>query len=178
MAEGGQHRILVIDDDTLFPEIARVNLERRGFSVETADDPRQGVNLAIDSQFDLILLDLMMPGLHGEEVLSWPKPLGTRQRILVVSGHKSETYRSRARDLGVVGYLEKPVTEESLFGAVQEVLEGSTSDDDNDGLSGGNALDGLVLWVFGVGTVTPVKRVASIGVVLILVCVLCWLIWG
>jgi len=177
MAEGGQHRLLVIDDDTLFLEIARVNLERRGFSVETVADPRQGVNLALDSQFDLILLDLMMPGLHGEEVLSLLKPLGTRQRILVVSGHTGETYRSRARDLGAVGYLEKPVTEESLFGAVQEVLGGSNSDDDDE-IVGGNALDGLVLWVFGVGTVTPVKRVVSVGVVLILMAVLCWLIWG
>ena len=178
MAQGGQHRLLVIDDDRLFLEIARANLERRGFFVETVDDPRQGVNLAIDSQFDLILLDLMMPGLHGEEVLSLLKPLGTRQRILVVSGHKSETYRSRARDLGAVGYLEKPVTEASLFDAVQEVLRGTPSDDDGDELLGGNVLDALVLWVFGVGTVTPVKRVASIGIIFLLIGVLCWLVWG
>ena len=178
MVEGGQHRLLVIDDDKLFLEIARMNLERRGFVVEIADDPRQGVNLAIDSHFDLILLDLVMPGLHGEEVLSLLKPLGTRQRILVVRGHTGETYRSRARDLGAVGYLEKPVTEESLFDAVQEVLGGNTLDGGDDEILGGNALDAVVSMIFGVGTITPVKRVASIGVSLILFCVLFWLIWG
>jgi ActR/RegA family two-component response regulator len=58
MAEGGQHRILVIDDDTLFLEIARVNLERRGFS-ETADDPRQ---CYFDERFMLVNMGL------GQEV--------------------------------------------------------------------------------------------------------------
>jgi len=137
MNEGGQQRLLVIDDDELFLEIARVNLEGRGFDVQTTPDPREGVNLAIDSQFDLILLDLMMPGLNGEEVLSLLKPLGTRQRILVVSGHTGETYRSRARDLGAVGYLQKPVTAESLCNTVGGLLESQADGDGEDSVLAG-----------------------------------------
>ena len=174
MNEGGQQRLLVIDDDELFLEIAKVNLEGQGFVVETPPDPRHGVNLAIDSQFDLILLDLMMPVLNGEEVLSLLKPLGTRQRILVVSGHTGETYRSRARDLGAVGYLQKPVTASSLCNTVVELLQAGAEE-------GGDEVpdaDWLVSLVFGEGPASLSKKLMSWAVFAIFAGVLAWLFWG
>lgn len=176
MNKGGRQRLLVIDDDELFLEIARVNLEARGFGVETTLDPREGVNLAIDAEFDLILLDLMMPGLNGEEVLSLLKPLGTRQRILVVSGHTGETYRSRARDLGAVGYLQKPVTAESLCNTVLELLP-SGGDADGDAESDASS-NWLVSLVFGEGPATTSKRLMSWVVAGLLTGVLVWVLWG
>lgn len=170
------HRLLVIDDDELFLEIARFNLDKAGFDVEVASDPRVGLNRAIESHFDLILLDLMMPGLHGEEVLSLLKPLN-QQRILVVSGHTGDAYRSRARDLGAVAYLEKPVTAQTLCDTVREIVIDSQSDASNsDQVASGRVLDLPVRWVFGVGQITAQMRVTAWFVLLGLMGVFVWLV--
>ncbi len=154
-------RLLVIDDDELFLEIARFNLDKAGYDVEVASDPRVGLNRAIELHFDLILLDLMMPGLHGEEVLSLLKPLN-QQRIVIVSGHTGDVHRSRARDLGAVAYLEKPVTAKKLCETVIEILADGKRDLDGDGLFESDGLLNLpVRWVFGVGEITVPKRITA-----------------
>lgn len=80
---GIQPRILVTDDDCLFLEILQFHLERSGYRVVTVADPKVGLNEAIEQQFDLILLDLMMPRMNGEEVLSLLKPLTPQRRVYV-----------------------------------------------------------------------------------------------
>lgn len=178
MPERMPSRLLVIDDDELFLEIARVNLERYGHQVEISSNPREGLNRAIETHFDLILLDLMMPHMRGEEVLRLLKPLGGRQRILVVSGHTEQAYRSRARDLGAVGYLVKPVGAQALCDAVHEVLDADPRGAAPDAHTHKPAIDMLAIWVFGVGAVTPIKRATAIGVVVGLCGIFCWLVWG
>ena len=176
MADLSTHRLLVIDDDELFLEIARFNLDKAGFDVEVAADPRVGLNRAIESQFDLILLDLMMPGLHGEEVLSLLKPLN-QQRILVVSGHTGDAYRSRARDLGAVAYLEKPVTAQTLCETVKDIVLDKKSDTaSTEHTVSAHVLDLPVWWVFGVGQITAQMRVIAWFVLLGLMGVFLWLI--
>lgn len=176
MAGLSQYRLLVVDDDELFLEIARFNLDKRGFSVEVASDPRIGLNRAIETHFDLILLDLMMPGLHGEEVLSLLKPLN-QQRILVVSGHTGNAYRSRARDLGAVAYLEKPVTAQKLCDTVMEILVDHKRDTGKEVEEEMNlVLDMPVRWVFGVGQMTLPMRITAWLVLLGLLGIFVWLV--
>lgn len=172
-----EHRVLVIDDDTLFLEIARAALTRCGYRVEVVSDPREGVNRAIETRFDLILLDLVMPGLQGEEVLRLLKPIGG-QRIVVVSAHSAPAYRSRARDLGAVGYLEKPISAQDLCRVVGEMLHVGTRSQADDRPMSKSALDILATWVFGVGQVTPIKRAAAVCVAVGMGCIFLWLIWG
>ncbi len=180
MSEHVPFKLLVIDDDQLFLEIAHHHLEKAGYEVDVASDPHQGVNRAIETHFDLILLDLMMPGLHGEEVLRLLKPLGGRQRILVVSGNTGQSYRSRARDLGAVGYLEKPVSADNLCQTVKDILESVRRSDDghSENLKPAKFVDYVTVWVFGAGLVTPIKRLVAFGVVLSLIAILIWLITG
>jgi DNA-binding response OmpR family regulator len=176
MAGLSKYRLLVIDDDELFLEIARFNLDKVGFSVEVVSDPRVGLNRAIETHFDLILLDLMMPGLRGEEVLSLLKPLN-QQRIVVVSGHTGNAHRSRARDLGAVAYLEKPVAANKLCDKVIDILvdhkrdAGVVVEADRDSI-----VDLPVRWVFGVGQITLPMRVMAWMVLLGLLCVFIWLV--
>jgi len=176
MAGLSKYRLLVIDDDELFLEIARFNLDKAGFSVEVVSDPRVGLNRAIETHFDLILLDLMMPGLRGEEVLSLLKPLN-QQRILVVSGHTGNVYRSKARDLGAVAYLEKPVTAQKLCDTVMDILVdrkrevGTEIEEKVD-----HILDLPVRWVFGVGQITSPMRIMAWLVLMGLVGLFVWLV--
>ena len=80
---GIQPRILVTDDDCLFLEILQFHLERSSYRVVTVADTQVGFNDAIEQQFDLMLLDLMMPGMNGEEVLSLFKPLTPQRHVYV-----------------------------------------------------------------------------------------------
>ena len=176
MAGLSAHRLLVIDDDALFLEIARHNLNQAGYEVEVTPDPRIGVNRAIESHFDLILLDLMMPGLRGEEVLSLLKPLA-RQRILVISGNTGDSHRSRARDLGAVAYLQKPISAKTLCDTVAEILVETPTDATGDTAgSGDRATDIPVCWVFGVGPLTTQMRIAAWLVLLALMGIFLWLV--
>ena len=80
---GIQPRILVTDDDCLFLEILQFHLERFGYRVVTVAVLKVGLNDAIEQQFDLVLLDLMMCGMNGEEVLSLFKPLTPQRHVYV-----------------------------------------------------------------------------------------------
>ena len=116
-------RVLVIDDDRAFLEIITVTLARSGWRVTVSNDPREGLKEAITGKFDLILLDLMMPGMTGEEILSLLKPLSLRQRIVVISGADEEKARARVRDLGAAGYIQKPVNTRSLVAHLVEIVQ-------------------------------------------------------
>lgn len=174
MADLSAHRLLVIDDDELFLEIARFNLVKAGFQVEVTSNPHVGLNRAIETHFDLILLDLVMPGLHGEEVLSLLKPL-SHQRILVISGHTGAGYRSRARDLGATAYLEKPVSAQKLCETVIEIVCDSKGEEEGVNTSD-QVFDLPVRWVFGVGHITLQMRIMAWFVLLGLMGVFIWLV--
>ena len=175
---GFQHRVLVIDDDRLFLEIVQFHLERSGFLVDTVSDPRAGFNMAIESPYDLILLDLMMPGMNGEEVLSLLKPFSGQHRVMVVSAHTDETYRARARDLGATSYMSKPVDPDDLVKAVSDLISGNDSGDTarTAELESPRPLERLSLWVFDNDEVSPGKGLPALGVILGIVGVLIWLV--
>ncbi len=61
-------RILVVEDDVKIARFIELELKHEGFEVETANDGRSGLEKALDGNFDLIVLDIMLPGLNGMEV--------------------------------------------------------------------------------------------------------------
>ena len=78
-----QATILVIDDEVDILDLLEMILELEGYCVITAGDGNQGLQLAETHRPDLILLDLMMPGMNGEEVLSLFKALTQQRHVFV-----------------------------------------------------------------------------------------------
>ena len=115
--------MLVIDDDEAFLEIVEISLTRSGCEVKVASDPREGLNEALTGAYDLVLLDLMMPGLDGEEILTLLKPFSFRQKVVVVSGSDAREAEPRVRDLGAAAYIQKPVNTRALYGILLDILE-------------------------------------------------------
>ncbi len=116
-------RVLAIDDDRVFLEIVELSLSRSGCEVRVASDPHDGLNEALCGTYDLVLLDLMMPGLDGEEILRLLKPLSLRQKVVVVSGTDAKEARARVRDLGAADYIQKPVNTRELYGILLDILQ-------------------------------------------------------
>ena len=158
-------RVLAIDDDPLFLEVIRVCLERAGCEVTAVSDPRDGLNQAIEGDFDLVLLDLMMPSMAGEEVLSLLKPLSLRQRVVVVSGCDEHEARERSRDLGAAGYIQKPVDTRQftsiLYDLLRDRIKGSAREEP---VARKTLLEWVVGFVFGECEPTRARNWGAIAV--------------
>jgi DNA-binding response OmpR family regulator len=119
-----KRRILVVEDDTRIRDIMKWILEKAGYEVAVAGDGPEGVSAAIASPPDVVLLDVMMPGLSGFDVCRELKAKDSTRGVPVVfvSARSGERSWEAARELGATGYLEKPFRSETLIAVVKEVL--------------------------------------------------------
>ena len=122
--EGPEARVLVVDDVTEARQAARRALERAGFAVVEAQDGESALAAVASESFDLVLLDLVMPGMSGFEVLTGLR----RQRdvpVIVLSGRSEESERVLALELGADDYVVKPFLVRELPARVRSVLRRS-----------------------------------------------------
>lgn len=101
-------KILMIDDDELIRESMEMIFSDFGIDVKTCGDPAQGVTMAIESDFDLILCDMRMPGLNGAQTVAMileAKPLA---RIMVLTAFPGDPLVQKAMALGAIGLMKKP----------------------------------------------------------------------
>jgi len=101
-------RILLVEDDPSIVLGMNMNLEREGYSVELAEDGQQGLERAVHGNFDLIILDIMLPRLNGYEVLDALRKQRCTTPILLVSARSAEMDKVMGLDLGADDYIAKP----------------------------------------------------------------------
>jgi CheY-like chemotaxis protein len=123
-------RVLVIDDEADVRLLYRVNLRHAGFEVLEADDGNRGIEAALEHQPDVVVLDLMMPGADGFEVLRVLRahPDAEDVPVLVLTADaRSEDHR-RCFQLGADEVITKPFVPEALTDGVSKVLDWSLGD--------------------------------------------------
>src|SRR5438046_9244874 len=118
-------RVLVIDDETPIRLLCRVNLEAEGMEVLEAADGPSGLDQARVEQPDVVLLDVMMPGLDGWRVAESLLDDGRTSSIPIIFLTARAEFRDRAPglDIGGVDYVTKPFTPLDLAPLVRELLE-------------------------------------------------------
>jgi CheY-like chemotaxis protein len=123
-------RILVVDDDAAVQVTVRLLLERAGHSVVTADDGRKGLALCRTGDFDLLFLDIFMPGMDGFETMRMVRQHRPLLPIIVISGQsasseadKGPDFLTMATKLGAVSSLHKPFRPADLLAAVTTCLD-------------------------------------------------------
>jgi CheY-like chemotaxis protein len=123
-------KILIVDDDTSVQATIRLLLERAGHSVVTAGDGRKGLALFEAGDFDLLFLDIFMPGMDGFETMQMVHQLRPLVPIIVISGRPIASDEGSAPDfltmaikLGAVSSLQKPFKPAALLAAVADALE-------------------------------------------------------
>jgi two-component system KDP operon response regulator KdpE len=127
-------KILAVDDDLQIRKLVTVNLEARGYIVQTASTGEEAIDLFKASQFDLILLDLILPGMSGIEVCMWIRQQ-SEIPIIVLSAHGDEDLKIRALDAGADDYITKPFSQGEMMARVRAVMRRSNavvSDKDGD----------------------------------------------
>lgn len=103
-------RILVVDDDPNMLLLIQYNLEKRGHAVATASHGQVGLDLALGNHFDLVILDLMIPGQSGLEICRQLRQLDrySKTPILLVTARSQMEDFDRAAEHGVTDYVTKP----------------------------------------------------------------------
>jgi CheY-like chemotaxis protein len=123
-------RILIVDDDIAVQATIRLLLERAGHSVVTADDGRKGLALFEAGDFDLLFLDIFMPGMDGFETMRMARQKRPLIPIVVISGQplpsdsgSAPDFLTMATKLGAISSLQKPFKPAALLAAVASCLE-------------------------------------------------------
>jgi len=117
-------KILIIDDEQNLRKMAGVNLTARGHQVLTAPTGERGLKLAQLEHPDLILLDLMLPGISGWDVLMALKADRKLKKIpvIILTALEQEREEDKIRSMRASGYLVKPFGIEKLLHLVEQVL--------------------------------------------------------
>jgi two-component system, OmpR family, response regulator len=115
-------RILIIEDDPDIGDMVGINLRDEGFTVEIATDGISGLARLKAQSFDLLILDLMLPGIDGLEICREVRRQPHYQPIIIISAKSTETQRILGLELGADDYLAKPFSIPELIARSRALL--------------------------------------------------------
>jgi DNA-binding response OmpR family regulator len=115
-------KLLLVDDDAALANALRRGLTAEGFAVEVAADGLEGIWRGREGSYDLILLDIMLPGAHGYRVCAELRSSGVRTPILMLTAKDGDLDEAEALDTGADDYLRKPFSFPVLVARVHALL--------------------------------------------------------
>jgi two-component system, OmpR family, KDP operon response regulator KdpE len=121
-------RVLAIDDNPQIQKLVTVNLQARGYAVQVAGSGEEALDLFKAGQFDLVLLDLILPGISGIDVCMWIRQQSDVP-IVVLSAREDEELKVRALDAGADDYVTKPFSQGEMLARLRAVMRRSNTGD-------------------------------------------------
>ncbi|MFV2172217.1 response regulator transcription factor [Actinomadura sp. LOL_016] len=119
-------RLLIIEDEKRLARSLAQGLAAEGFAVDTAHDGVTGLNRALENDYDLILLDIMLPGMNGYRVCSALRAAGDDIPILMLTAKDGEYDHAEGLDTGADDYLTKPFSYVVLLAHIRALLRRRT----------------------------------------------------
>lgn len=134
-------RILAVEDERDLLDVTAKRLEAQGYSVDRCTDGQEALDYAESAQYDLILLDIMLPKVDGLSVLRRLRGQGNRTPVLLLTARDSIEDRVQGLDGGADDYLTKPFAFEELLARVRVLLRRGTGEAANDLTLGDLSMD-------------------------------------
>ena len=121
---GQKKKILIVDDEANFLKILKLNLEAKGYAVVTAFEWEEALNKLKSENPDVVILDVMLPKLNGDEVCRRIRsdPIFSKIPVIMLTGKDTDVDRIVARVIGADIYITKPSDLEKLNNAIKKVL--------------------------------------------------------
>lgn len=113
-------KILVAEDEEPISNLIRINLTRAGYQVTCALDGEKAADLMMNEHFDLVLLDIMLPGVNGYELMEYARDL--KQPVIFLTALGSTEHKVKGLKMGADDYLAKPFEIVELLARVEAVL--------------------------------------------------------
>lgn len=101
-------KVLLVEDEPFLAETMRRGLSEHGYSVDLARNGDRGLDLALGHDYQAILLDIMLPGMHGDQILKELRARKVSTPVIMLTAKDGELDRARAFDLGADDFLAKP----------------------------------------------------------------------
>ncbi len=117
--------VMVIEDDAAIIEGLSAALRSEGYAVETESDGRRGLTRALDGRADLLIVDVMLPGMSGMEIVKHLRDGGRTQPIILLTAKGDEDDRVLGLELGADDYVTKPFSVRELMARVRAALRRS-----------------------------------------------------
>jgi two-component system response regulator ResD len=133
MEQTSNPKILVVDDEERIRRLVRMYLERNAFEVEEAEDGQEALSKALENHYDLIVLDLMLPGMDGRDVCASLRHQNNDVPIIMLTAAGDEMSRIHGFELGADDYVVKPFSPRELVMRVKALLKRSMHSQDKDG---------------------------------------------
>ena len=125
-----QARVLVVDDDPVVAKSFDRVLSGKGYAVITARDGPEALEKLAREDYDAVFTDIRMPGMDGLEVAARIKATRPWLPVVIVTGYGSPASEARAKEIGVAGFLHKPLSPEMIEGIAREAMARNAVDRD------------------------------------------------
>jgi len=122
-------QILVVEDEPTLARLLSYNLSQEGYRTKLVDHGGEGLQAALSESFDLIILDIMLPGLNGFEVLAKLRQKGVRTPVIILTARNAEEEVVQGLKAGADDYMTKPFGVAELLARVAAVMRRSGNED-------------------------------------------------
>lgn len=153
-------RILIVEDEEKIARFVTLELEHEGYQVEHAADGRTAVDLALERDYDLILLDVLLPQLNGMEVLRRVRK-HKDVPVIMVTARDAVMDKVAGLDAGADDYLTKPFAIEELFARIRVALKRAEAVRAASGVGGGAGAGVASGTAAGIATMSPATDTAQ-----------------
>jgi len=116
--------ILVVDDEESVRDVVSEALEAAGYDVTTAASGFEAIELLTGAPFDLMFLDIKMPGMSGQQVLDWVKTERRDMPVVMLTAVTGAASEAEFRQRGALGYLTKPCSMMEIVSPADRILKG------------------------------------------------------
>jgi CheY-like chemotaxis protein len=123
-----QARVLVVDDDPVVAKSIDRVLTGKGYAVITAGDGPEALEKLAQGKYDAVFTDIRMPGMDGLEVAARIKATQPWLPVVIVTGYGSASSEARAKEIGVAGFLHKPLSPEMIEGSARDAMTWKPAD--------------------------------------------------
>ncbi len=121
-------KVMIVEDEELIRTMIHINLESENYKVRSCESAEEMIELLKKESFDLILLDIMLPGIHGDEALKEIRKKGIRTPVIMVTAKNDITSKVDSFEWGADDFLAKPFDIQELQARVKAIIRRNKSE--------------------------------------------------